>query len=1198
MKKFQTENGLTLGGDLVDEETGEIISIGDDDFVVNGKHIQAGFGTWLREDSAGSRQVGFDATTTTKLDFYIGGAIEASLTASGLTGLENLTLADNKNLYLGTGNDFRLYFSGTDTIFNAVAGNLYFQDNGTTISGFVGASFRLYDSRQLQLGSDADWRLSHDGFNAYDGCNTGSRYFQFGGVNTANMSSNGLRMYDAKALYLGTSNDFQMSFDGTDTIFNAVAGDLKIQDNGTDRYTFGTTAGNLTITGSFSGGTITGSSFVKSGGTSSQYLKADGSVTTSVNADLLDSLNSTSFVRSDTNDTVQGSLTFERILIFNNNTTDTYPKLLNYNSQHQWLDGFIAIPKGYTGGRGLTFRMDDSQTNYIFDSASGVSYTINAGTDPGSTAMHRLFTYTNSYINLNSYKNASNNFEFEITGLSISNSSNSQWAPYVLFHSGGTAVTTITVHGLEGDGTTWTQLYSGDGIDVIYPTGYTSFSTGILKGLRFSFSGITGNSYLKMVGATSRTSASFAWQMLKDGGEFYGEISGKDAGTEYWSLTNTGQLDIKKTFNNAIGSNGSINFTNSTGNFITFSNNGVAPPTTTTRSAGTKVVWYQSLSSVNADYATGIASSTFWNSIPSTGNKFAWYSGTTEIATLNGDGDLAIDGDLTVTGNVVSPTLTGTPTAPTATSGTNTTQIATTAFVTSAVSAAGGGDVSKVGTPANNQLGVWTGDGTIEGDSDLTWDTNVLLVSSAQATPLRLNGTGTQSRVAYYKSSTAKWSVGVNDNDDFSFYDSTNALTPITIQDGSPSNTLFVASSGRVGISTFQPQTTLDVNGTITSTEIQGRAVSGSTTTGTIGVDEANTKITMTGNITIPSGTYAQDDVILFDGNGAGYTLTPASGLTLYVNGSAVTNPSTVSVGANDLISVAFRSGTVAIVSGVVESGRLFSGDTLLSADGSVSAVGFGFSNDVDTGFYLGGTADMRLALGGSNLLRFVAGRIDTYGHIDPVGTTIDIGNSSGKFRGIYATNAYIDSIDMGTNTFSDTSVGNWNTAYGWGDHSAAGYQAGDADLTAIAALAKTDGNIIVGNGSTWVAESGATARTSLGLGTGDSPTFTNVTASGHFDGPAEHSSTTSGTLAAGDMNTTISATGGITINNSIGSQGDIVIVYNNSASNITITQGTGVTLRLAGTATTGNRTIAQRGIACIYYHSASDVAVGGTGVT
>jgi hypothetical protein len=41
--------------------------------------------------------------------------------------------------------------------------------------------------------------------------------------------------------------------------------------------------------------------------------------------------------------------------------------------------------------------------------------------------------------------------------------------------------------------------------------------------------------------------------------------------------------------------------------------------------------------------------------------------------------------------------------------------------------------------------------------------------------------------------------------------------------------------------------------------------------------------------------------------------------------------------------------------------------------------------------------------------------------------------------------------------------------------------QAYDADLTIIGALAKTDGNFIVANGSAWVAESGATARTSLG---------------------------------------------------------------------------------------------------------------------
>jgi hypothetical protein len=50
--------------------------------------------------------------------------------------------------------------------------------------------------------------------------------------------------------------------------------------------------------------------------------------------------------------------------------------------------------------------------------------------------------------------------------------------------------------------------------------------------------------------------------------------------------------------------------------------------------------------------------------------------------------------------------------------------------------------------------------------------------------------------------------------------------------------------------------------------------------------------------------------------------------------------------------------------------------------------------------------------------------------------------------------------------------------------------QAYDAGLTDIAGLAVTNGNIIVGDGANWVAESGATARTSLGVGTTDDVQF------------------------------------------------------------------------------------------------------------
>lgn len=57
-----------------------------------------------------------------------------------------------------------------------------------------------------------------------------------------------------------------------------------------------------------------------------------------------------------------------------------------------------------------------------------------------------------------------------------------------------------------------------------------------------------------------------------------------------------------------------------------------------------------------------------------------------------------------------------------------------------------------------------------------------------------------------------------------------------------------------------------------------------------------------------------------------------------------------------------------------------------------------------------------------------------------------------------------------------------------------------DGNISSLSALTPSDSNIIVGNGTTWVAESGATARTSLGLGTTDSPTFNSLninTASG-----------------------------------------------------------------------------------------------------
>ncbi len=52
------------------------------------------------------------------------------------------------------------------------------------------------------------------------------------------------------------------------------------------------------------------------------------------------------------------------------------------------------------------------------------------------------------------------------------------------------------------------------------------------------------------------------------------------------------------------------------------------------------------------------------------------------------------------------------------------------ASIPSFAAPAGSGDVVKVGTPVNNQIGVWTGDGTLEGDADFTWDAKTLSVEN------------------------------------------------------------------------------------------------------------------------------------------------------------------------------------------------------------------------------------------------------------------------------------------------------------------------------------------------------------------------------------------------------------------------------------------------------------------------------------
>ncbi len=73
-----------------------------------------------------------------------------------------------------------------------------------------------------------------------------------------------------------------------------------------------------------------------------------------------------------------------------------------------------------------------------------------------------------------------------------------------------------------------------------------------------------------------------------------------------------------------------------------------------------------------------------------------------------------------------------------------------------------------------------------------------------------------------------------------------------------------------------------------------------------------------------------------------------------------------------------------------------------------------------------------------------------------------------------------------------------------------------------------------------------------------------------------------------------------MTIPNSTFAAGDIVSIYNNSASSITIsgTLSSSGTLRLAGTTTTGTRTLAAYGMATVWFRTSTEGIISGAGLS
>lgn len=140
--------------------------------------------------------------------------------------------------------------------------------------------------------------------------------------------------------------------------------------------------------------------------------------------------------------------------------------------------------------------------------------------------------------------------------------------------------------------------------------------------------------------------------------------------------------------------------------------------------------------------------------------------------------------------------------------------------------------------------------------------------------------------------------------------------------------------------------------------------------------------------------------------------------------------------------------------------------------------------------------------------------------------------------------------------------------------------------ITGVTATFDLVGNVsgnagTVTNGVYLTATQTLTNKTITGLNTAS--TIKDPNGTDQVIGYRKYPQSTNTTAAASDVAKQLYVGATTTIPSGVFTAGDHFRIINSTGSSITITQGAGTTLRLAGTATTGNRTLAAYGIAEIY---------------
>jgi hypothetical protein len=373
---------------------------------------------------------------------------------------------------------------------------------------------------------------------------------------------------------------------------------------------------------------------------------------------------------------------------------------------------------------------------------------------------------------------------------------------------------------------------------------------------------------------------------------------------------------------------------------IDWTTSGVAPPSFTSSSSGTKLLLYPAVSSVQADYAIGIDSATIWNSVPvsSTDFYFKWYGGTTNVATLNGTGALTLASTLAVNGSSI--TTTGTGTASVFNTNATTLNIGGAATTVSIGAATGTLTINNANTVITGNLTVNGTTNTINSTTITVDDKNIELGSVASPSNTTADGGGITLKGATDKTlnwvnATAAWTS----SEDFNLLtgkvyeiNGTSVLSSTTL--GSGVTTSSLTTVGTIGTGVWQ--------GTLVAGQYGGTGVNNSGKTITIGGN-----FTHTGAHTLGLTTTANTSVTLPTTG----TLATLAGTETFTNKTltspTMTTPTLGVASATSVNKVAITAPTTSATLTIADGKTLTASNTLTFTGTDASSVAFGAGGTV-----------------------------------------------------------------------------------------------------------------------------------------------------------------------------------------------------------------------------------------------------------